>query len=541
MASLIASIEATLMLSGCAVEPVSSEGLASVSVAVAPLTLPGVGKVCYDLRVSDGPSATDPTVWSKGTPGLNGGTPDMGAICSSSFGNGTGGDITFVGACVASPPDASKDYRTNSVTLWVDGLYDASNAYIDPAGAEGWQNPCPAGCTLTANCRENADTFVEFNLTILRQANQGFFDIGVNFEDIFCSAKVDCRDAAGEPLKLLFRPGTGSRDTTVVSALACTAGPGSAVQTVLYRNPLAISCSGSSTVLVDPRGDGNAWSTDPAPSDVIYQAATYASAETITCGGQPCQKRYWNVALGLDLSKATNCTLATSMTASNGDMASFSTPTASTYPVITVNVPLTTSGALTCSKHPLNGTSLAAGVGTNYTPVATPAVFDYDFDGADFGQRISGQHRYWRFIETSVTVGHSPRTAELRWKDVGGTTRTPVAVTTNITQNSEYNAGLPFDGLTNTADQGWIASFSGANTYITADFGSPGYAMSEFGAFTSYTGGTRGAMWKIQWSDDNTNWKDVATFNYTTCNGCASENATGYGGWYTVSWSQSLN
>ncbi len=363
----------------------------SLTIAVAPLNLPAVGRICYDVRVSDGPTLSDPAVWSRGTPGLNGGTMDAAALCSSSFGNGTGGDITFVGACVASPPDAGQNYRTNSVTLWIDGVYDASNTYISPTGSDGWQNPCPTpgGCTLTAACRENADTLVEFNLTILRQANQGFFDIGVNFEDIFCSAKVDCRDASGSPLKLLFKPGTSTRDTTVVSALACTAGPGSAVSTVLYRDALTLTCPGSAPVQLDVRGKGNAWTTDPTPTDAVFQYAVYAGQESLTCSGQPCKKQYWNVALGLDLAQANNCTLTSTMTASNGTLSSFTTPSASTYPYISISVPLTTTTSgttsLACTSNPLNGAG--SGVTTSYTSVATPEVFDYEFDGTTFRQR----------------------------------------------------------------------------------------------------------------------------------------------------------
>jgi hypothetical protein len=270
------------------------------------------------------------------------------------------------------------------VTLWVDSLYDASNTYISPTGADGWQNPCPDGCTLTAMCRENADTLVEFNLTILRQANQGSFDIGVNFEDVFCSAKVDCISSNNEPLKLLFRPGTSTRDTTIVSALACTGGPGSGAETVLYREPLEIKC-GTSTVisLVPDFGKGNAWSSasaDPAPTDAIWQYAVYAGDESLTCNGQPCNKRYWNVAIGLDPT-VDNCRLTTKMTASAGVLSSFATPANSTYPLINVDVNLTDANGVICTKHPLDGGN---GVGTSYTGISSPHVFDFSLGNSGF-------------------------------------------------------------------------------------------------------------------------------------------------------------
>ena len=64
-----------------------SEGLMlppgdDLRVAVAPLSLPGLSEVCFDLRVTNGPDGTGDVVWSRGTPGLNGGTPDDDALCS---------------------------------------------------------------------------------------------------------------------------------------------------------------------------------------------------------------------------------------------------------------------------------------------------------------------------------------------------------------------------------------------------------------------------------------------------------------------------
>jgi hypothetical protein len=353
---------------------------------VAPLTLPGLSKVCYDLRVRNSAAGAGETVWARGNPGVDG-AADTDSVCSTQFGDGGGGAITFVGSCDASPVNVGDPGRTNSVTLWVDSLYGPGGVVIAETGSDGWQDPCSNGCTLDALCEENVDTKIEFNLTILRQANQGFFDIGVNFEDIFCSAKVDCKSDPVTPIKLLFNPATGQRDTTVVAAFACTAGAGAGVSTMLYRDGLKVTCGSTVTSLDPDVGRGNAWggaTVDPAPSDAIWQYAIYADDETLTCGGQPCNKRYWNVAIGIDPT-ADNCALTTSMTASAGGLADFTTPTATTYPYISVNVPLTDTAGLICSKHPLNG---GTGVSTVYTLVAAPEIFDFDFDGKDFHKRV---------------------------------------------------------------------------------------------------------------------------------------------------------
>ncbi len=479
---LLASL--ILPLTACAA-PVSGPG-ARLALSVAPLTLPGVGKVCYDLRATDGATKDSPTVWQKGTPGLNGGSGDSDAICSSNFGNGVGGDVTFIGACVASPVDAGQTGRTNSVTLWVDGVYDSSNAYVSPTGADGWQNPCPDGCTLTTLCRENADATLEFNLTILRQANQGFFDIAVNFEDIFCSAKVDCVDSASQPLKLLFRPGTSTRDTTVVSAFACTAGPGASINTVLYRDPLVVTCGGTTTTLPPNVGKGNAWATaaaDPNPADAIWQYAIYADTEDLNCGGQPCNKMFWNVALGLDPT-VDNCHLTTRMTASAGPLYNFSTPTASTYPYINVDLDLTDLAGLECTKHELNA---QVGVDTFYTPITTPETFDYSFNGSSFGvssnalplEEVAPDKllAYWPFDEsiglTAADMSGNARDATLSGGVALGAT-------------GEYATAMSFDGvddkvslseplLTGTTDftlSAWVNRTSNAGVdYIMGNYG----------------------------------------------------------------------
>ncbi len=341
---------------------------ARLELAVAPLTLPGVGKVCYDLKLTNAAAAAGDVVWTVGDPSSD---ADPDALCSTSFGNGTGGDITYVGACDASSSGGTG--RTNSVTLWVDGLFDEGGTAIAENGANGWQDPCPTGCTLEVVCQENADARVEFNLSILRQANQGFFDIGVNFEDIFCSAKVDCRDDVGSAMKLLFRPGTSTRDTTIVSALACTAGPGSNAPTALYRDPIVVSCDGVTSTLPMTTDRGNRYGVDPNLADAIWQYAVYAGEEKLNCGAASCNKIFWNIALGLDES-VDNCVLTTRMTASrDGAMPALTTPSATTYPYIDVNVPLTNATGLACNKHPLNGAD--GRVKTVYTTLTSPVTF----------------------------------------------------------------------------------------------------------------------------------------------------------------------
>lgn len=134
------------------------------------------------------------------------------------------------------------------MTLVLDGLYGPNGIDLGD-----YQNPCPASapCALTAECVENADAPVSFNLTIMRQARQGFFDIGVDFDSIYCSAKVDCTyDEAGlEPIELLFDPDTGERTQTAVIGLACTAGPGTDRETALFMSDVRVVCGEAEQML----------------------------------------------------------------------------------------------------------------------------------------------------------------------------------------------------------------------------------------------------------------------------------------------------
>ncbi len=203
-----------------------------VAVAIAPLSLPGVTNACFTLSVHNGmPAAGGELVWRQD------------GVCADDYGDGSG-SVTYIGTCDASVPNA------NVVSLVLEDLYEGT-----PPTAmlgEGFVNPCPADrpCTRSVLCEENADAEVEFNLTVLRDAEQGFFDIAVNFADIFCSAKFDCVDAEGEPLTLLHDPVSGERAPTGVLGFACTSGDGET--TWLHLDDIKITCDAGPTTTVDP-------------------------------------------------------------------------------------------------------------------------------------------------------------------------------------------------------------------------------------------------------------------------------------------------
>lgn len=298
-----------------------------IAIEVAPLTLPGISDACYDILVEN--SAPD------GVAAAANNVVFLDNICSTTYGNGAGGDITYIAPCDASVtvdldagPTGASGVQNAAVTLWV--------ASVTPSA--GFVNPCPdtgPGCRIFTTCSPNADTFVEFNLTVMRDAQQGFFDVAVNFEDIFCSGKLDSRYSVNNPIMLLH--GTdGQRDHTAVSALACTQGASNTIATTLFRNNANVQCSTTDCATFTTAGtctpvSGCTWggsactgTANPAVPTANFvldlalaegnqeanntlngagqtlRYAIYKGSEQLQVeGGTNAQKKYWNYAINL--------------------------------------------------------------------------------------------------------------------------------------------------------------------------------------------------------------------------------------------------
>ncbi|PKN54033.1 MAG: hypothetical protein CVU56_28705 [Deltaproteobacteria bacterium HGW-Deltaproteobacteria-14] len=332
---------------------------------VAALNLEGVGDVVWDVEVQNGDRDV---VWQR-------------RLWSSGYGDGAG-SASYVGPC-----DADAAVAENKVRVWVVGVYadavSAAGAFASGsdsgAGAVdgdpiAFQNPTTLTTPLerSVTCLPNADAAVQFDVALMRPAQQGFFDVAVDFDQLFCSAKVDCLDAQGQPLALLFDT-TNTRSTTVVAALACTSGT-STPPTYLYRAPLVLDCPSpfADLVLDSTAGPGNAYAA--AVAAPVFQYAVYPGTEQLTDDtGASYGEAFWNVAIGLDLAQLpAGCHLRTAMTASRGPFDGCTTPTTSAaYPVIDVDVTLTDGDGLACTHHPLNGSD--GGVATRYA--LTPERF----------------------------------------------------------------------------------------------------------------------------------------------------------------------
>ncbi|TNF28452.1 MAG: hypothetical protein EP329_17850 [Deltaproteobacteria bacterium] len=345
----------------------------SVAVAVSPLSLAGVGDAIWDLRVVNGASQT---------------VSDA-RLSSSRYGDGAG-SLGYVGPCDADPTGGA---NVNTVELALVGVY------ADPptltAATDGYGEAAPAGAlairepglmSRTVTCLPNADVAVTFDVTVMRPAQQGFFDVAVTFDDLFCSAKLDCcrDDGAGGCVDItLLHDADGQRARTLVFALACAAGiAGEPVDTWLYLDDLVVSCGATADdeIVIDPAAalgnfrQGATWTgvTFGALAPALFQVAGYHGAEALP----GYSKRYWNVAIGVGDADLSGCTLATRASASDGPDAlpGQAIPAGAVYPFVDVDVDLAT-----CSQHPLDGQGANAGVSTRYTASAAPGTAEQPY------------------------------------------------------------------------------------------------------------------------------------------------------------------
>jgi len=389
--------------------PSGSEG-ATVEIRVSPLTLPDLTEVTYTLTVRAGSE----TVWTR-------------TVSSSRFGDGAGA-LSYVGTCDA-------EQNPNRVQLVIDAIETTSGTLVD--GVD-FTNPAPAGSPVerSVQCDAMTDVQVTFDLTVARAARQGFFDIGVTFDDIFCSAKLDClRDggAGDEPLELLFHPHTGERDQTCVVAFACTAGP-DADDTWLHMDDVSIVCDGGVTFTVSPdEGPGNLGPDFPGPPNdthILYQAAVYRGEEPLAAA----KKGYWNLALGLNedaFAALGPCTIEAAGTATDGDLTDGATPEGAVWPYIRWSRELIDGdGELVATRH-------ASGDGSGVVDVVYTGIEGAEFD-ASFNPSTGEVHRnFAALIPGAYPAPQSPATLHGHTID-GRFTGYPVAPW-------EWTGAVPFE------------------------------------------------------------------------------------------------
>jgi len=366
-----------------------------IALTLSALSLAGVGDVVWDIEVVAG---TD-TVWQQ-------------RISASAFGDGVG-SAAYVGPCDADAGD-------NTVRVWVVGVYAddvaspgsfASGAATGVGSVVGtalpFESPTRAApLTRVVQCLPNRDVAVRFDVTLMRPASQGFFDIAVSFEDIFCSAKLDCCDdkehdgcdADGSDYRELLFDAADQRAPTYVLALACTAGANAAVRTDLYLDALELDCSapnsgtsfaadlrldparepaGNQCTAGDMSGCADITELNGVDADTyLFQLATYRGDEALTSGGGSAHQVFWNVALGVKPAIA-SCRLRARATADDAAVTDDGVDRGviadgHVYPIIRWDADLGT-----CTSEPLTFGDASAPVTTTYTNSGTAFAYHY--------------------------------------------------------------------------------------------------------------------------------------------------------------------
>lgn len=373
------------LLAGCLAETgprgpsIALGPLGSLSVMVPELTMPLMSDTCFSVRVyrtADPAQRTpDAIVWSQD------------GLCTSERG-GAGLALDLLAGC---DPFAPGEGALNSVELELDAVYMRG-----AAGGDGvvltpdyYANPCPAGagqCVLTVPCDEIGTSEAVFDLALAAHPGLGVFETRVSLGEVFCSAKLDCRDGDGGALDYLVDPASGGDGPTAVLGLSCRGGAALG-ETFLYRDDVVVSCEvdgvPTRSARVDPSGGPGAVTPIDDGAAALFAAAVHRgiASDGVTF--------YWNVALGLALASVQpgeTCTLDARAAAAVAPLVAGVTPEHARYPVIHWQADLFRhdgqEGALACERHPLGAGDGA--VATVYTAIDTPIQLVHEMArGAD--------------------------------------------------------------------------------------------------------------------------------------------------------------
>jgi len=405
--AIVGTLSATLSLGGCLLAAPDEEAAGSgpeLAVVVTALELASAGDVVWDVAVFSG---SEEPVWQR-------------RLTSSAFGDGAG-STTYVGPC-----DARPEAEHHTVDLWLVGVFAQP---IPPGGAGAFnagsaigdgavdgtalpvQSPTASGpIRESVTCLASEDVAVTFDVTVLRPASQGFFDVAIGYDELFCSAKFDCcYDIDGEGCAadgaddiLLLHDAGGARGRTFILALSCTAGPGGDALTTLLMDSLELDCTTPAgapftpDVTIDPGShrvgnlcDASAIAACEAisapvldPSELLFQVATFRGVDALVWGTDVARVAYWNVALGVEPA-ITGCRLRSRATAADAERspalaATGLIPDGHVYPYIAWEVDLAACGAEALALGDPDATVGVAYSGLSGGPVAFAARFAPD-------------------------------------------------------------------------------------------------------------------------------------------------------------------
>ncbi len=102
--------------------------------------------------------------------------------------------------------------------------------------------------------------------------------------------------------------------------------------------------------------------------------------------------------------------------------------------------------------------------------------------------------------------------------------------------NLTFKSPIPYGITNNVSDSGWIWPNNNSGS-LQVDLLVP-TALNRFRVYSTYAGGSRGANWAIEYSNDGLSWGLAADFPFTTLAGAgANDDGTkraDFGGWYEI-------
>ena len=307
-------------------------------------------------------------IWDVVVARATGGEPLLSTRVSSAQ-CGAGGSA----ASVAAACDAAGEGEV--VTARLKGIYTAPvpapGRFGDPVPGGGIAFADPGDLVRTVECLDLPATTVEYDISLARPSEGGFFTKAINFDQIYCAANFTCCDDSDDngvcdaDIDLLF--GTdGQRHTTFKLGFACAAETGAGMDLALYMDDLVLSCGGTDTVVIHPAsGDGNLCSAgqvgscEPKVSVTgggaanVFQAAVYKGVSSF--GG--IDRSYWNVAFGVDKAvvAAGDCQLTTRATADTDAVAGGAQGgvivAPDVYPYLVWDVNISDGAGVVCVEH----------------------------------------------------------------------------------------------------------------------------------------------------------------------------------------------
>lgn len=237
----------------------------TVGISIAPLVFPEITGATFEFTIVD---SLDVVIYHN--PSISSdeyGTPD--------------GRVLFVAPCSAgngtNPGMGPPGTEINTVTVrLIEVRAEGGQVFTLTKGDAIF----PPALSRDVVCVENQEVRAEFLLTIARRAQQGFVDMVVQIQDVFCSYKLSCEQELMADPEPPYAPGP-----TLVTGITCTDGEPTLSGAHFVGFEGVLCCDGAmpgnpscTTLSIDPMTGGAIWSE---PGLGVLDVQSYRGVEQI--------------------------------------------------------------------------------------------------------------------------------------------------------------------------------------------------------------------------------------------------------------------